>query len=233
MKIYQAFNQGQVPTISCINKSTVPLGNYTFPQLIATLQKFLDTIFVPVWGTPAILKVAKTAPKGTWQFIFFDDADQAGALGYHDLTSNGLPLSKIFVKTTIGDGENVSTTACHELAEMMVDPGINMWADTGSGTILYAYEMCDAVEALEFKIDGIPMSDFVYPSYFEGFRKAKSVQFDYLKKITKPFQILPGGYSIVQRDGQIQQLFGSRAKEKAFKHEDRRLHRSEYRKSYG
>jgi hypothetical protein len=225
--VMAAFNQGAVPTIACFNKATVPLG-VDFDKLIAALQKFLDTCFVPVWGTPA--KLIKTAKEqnGAWSIAFLDDADSPGALGYHDLTKNGLPLSKVFVKTTLEAGDKVSTTACHELAEMMIDPAANLWCDGPKGEI-YAYEMCDAVEAEEFLIDGIAMSDFVYPAYFEAFRKPKSVQFDYLKKVDRPFQILKDGYSIVRKGSKVTQIFGSKAKEKKFMHEDRREHRSEYR----
>jgi hypothetical protein len=63
------------------------------------------------------------APRPTdWQFIYFDDADTAGALGYHDLTHKGQAISKIFVKTTLAAKELVSVTACHELFEMVIDP---------------------------------------------------------------------------------------------------------------
>ena len=226
--IMAAFDHGQIPTINCINKATVSLG-VDFDKLIAALQKFLDHHFVPVWGTPAKLVNASRAKAGAWTMVFLDDADAAGALGYHDLTKNGLPLSKIFVKTTLGAGDKVSVTACHELAEMMVDPAINLWAD-GPDNTLYAYEMCDAVEDDEFLIDGIAMSDFVYPSYFEAFRKPKSTQFDYLKKVSRPFEILPGGYSLIRKGATIKQIFGSIKKERRFAREDRRLHRSEYRK---
>lgn len=225
--VMAAFNQGAVPTIACINKATVDLG-VDFDKLIAALQKFLDECFVPVWGTPAKLVKAKKPMPGAWTFIFLDDADAPGALGYHDLTKNGLPLSKIFVKTTLEIGDKVSVTACHELAEMMIDPAINLWSDGPQGT-LYAYEMCDAVEDEEFLMDGIAMSDFVYPSYFELFHKPKSVQFDYLKKVTKPFQILKGGYSIVRKGTKVTQVFGSKAKERKFLGEDRKEHRSQYR----
>src|SRR5947208_17151033 len=100
---------------------------------------------------------------------FLDDADVAHALGYHDLTPDGLPLSKVFVKTTLAVGQRVSVTACHELAEMLVDPAINL-CSTGPGNLLYAYETADAVEEVEFAIDGVAMSDFVYPARFDAFR---------------------------------------------------------------
>jgi hypothetical protein len=61
---------------------------------------------------------------------------------------------------------------------------------------LYAYEVCDACEAdaFSYAISGVSISDFVYPSWFESFRYPKSTQFDFRKKISKPFQLLKGGY---------------------------------------
>ena len=132
------------------------------------------------------------------------------------------------MKTTLAAGQQVSVTACHELAEMLVDPAINL-ASTGPGNVFYAYETADAVEEEEFLLDGIAMSDFVYPAWFEGFRKAGSAQFDYLKKVRRPFQILPGGYMPVFKNGRWTQVFGSRAKARRFAQEDRQGHRSTYR----
>ena len=225
--IMAAFDHGQIPTVACINKATVPLG-VDFNQLIAALQKFADTCFVPVWGTPAkLVKATNFLPKA-WAIVFLDDADAPGALGYHDLTPEGLPLSKVFVKTTLADGQKVSVTACHELCEMLVDPAINLCAQSPSG-VIYAYETADAVEEEEFVLDGVAMSDFVYPAWFEGFRKPNSVQFDYLKRVTKPYQILKGGYMPVIVKGKWTQIHGSAGKARHFANEDRRGHRSELR----
>src|SRR5207253_607227 len=92
-----AFGQGgQFPTIGCVNLATTPLG-VDFDKLIAALQKFLDEHFVPIWGYPAKLvkyPSVKAIPADQWQFLFMDDADVAGALGYHDLTKKGQPVSK-------------------------------------------------------------------------------------------------------------------------------------------
>jgi len=132
------------------------------------------------------------------------------------------------VKSTRAVGQKVSVTACHELAEMLVDPAINLCA-TGPGSVFYAYETADAVEEVEFTIRGIPMSDFVYPAWFEGFRKPNSAQFDYARKVKRPFQILPGGYMSVFKNGRWTQVFGSATKARRFRREDRRGHRSTYR----
>lgn len=223
-----AFDQGQIPTITCINSATVSLG-VDFGALVSALQKFVDQYFAPIWGTHAKLVQAPDFVAGAWAIVFLDDADVQGALGYHDLTPDGLPLSKVFVKTTIADGQKVSVTACHELAEMLVDPAINLWAEGENGT-LYAYEMSDAVEEVEFAIDGIAMSDFVFPAYFEAFRKPNTTRFDYARKVTRPLQLLPGGYAITRKGGKVSNIFGSAGKKKRFDREDRRWHRSHFRR---
>lgn len=224
-----AFNQGGTPTIAFVNLAKTPLG-VDLPALVAACQKALDEKFTPVWNTPAKLIVADKLPANAWGMLFIDNADEAGALGYHDLTPNGLPSSKVFVQTTIEAGESVSVTTSHELFEMLIDPGIQLWADGGNGT-LYAYEASDAVEETTFKLDGVELSNFVYPSFFEPFRKLGSVKFDQLGLVKRPLQTLKGGYQIVMKQGRQSQVFGSRRKEEHFRlREDRFLHRSYYRR---
>lgn len=228
--LHAAFNQGLVPTIACYNLAQTPLG-VDFDALIAAMQIYIDQHVAPVWGTPAKLVKTKKMRRGAWAMVFLDDADAPGALAYHDLTPDGLPLSKVFVKTTLDDGGLVSVSASHELVEMLVDPAINLYSTGPDDKLLYAYESADPVEELTFPVNGIAMSDFVYPSYFEVFRKPGSTKFDHLKAVKKPFQILKGGYQIIFKNGQSQQVFGSAAKKRRFQQEDRRGHRSETRKT--
>src|SRR5689334_3565529 len=178
---FAAFNQGVIPTIACfIDSSTVtPLG-VDFDKLIAAMQEYVDKHVAPVWGTPAKLVKSKDFIKDAWAVVFLDDADEPNALAYHDLTPAGLPLSKVFVRTTINNGDLVSVSASHELVEMLVDPAINLMTTGPDPKLVYAYESADPVEDLDFNVAGIPMSDFVYPSYFETFHKPGSVKFDHL-----------------------------------------------------
>jgi hypothetical protein len=133
---------------------------------------------------------------GDWWLVILDNSDQADALGYHDVTAEGLPLGKVFAKTTQQYGEKWSVTASHELLEMLADPEINLtvFLEEQKGGRLYAYEVCDACEADQFgySIDGVAVSDFVFPSWFESFRKHGP--FDHQNKIQKPLQLLKGGY---------------------------------------
>ncbi|MDG6997273.1 MAG: hypothetical protein JRN52_15250 [Nitrososphaerota archaeon] len=129
----------------------------------------------------------------------FDDTDQAGALGYHDLTVNGMPLAKVFAESDIKNGLSWTVTASHELLEMLGDPDIDLTVfvqSSNTSGVLYTYEVCDACESDSFGYDvnGILVSDFVFPAWFESFRGPGSVQFDQQNRISKPFEILQDGY---------------------------------------
>jgi hypothetical protein len=187
--------------VAVINGSTV-LSDDQVAAAVPALQTQVHRDFAPAWGVDAdvVFVPAKTKPPASaWWLAILDDSDQAGALGYHDLTNTGLPLSKVFAASDKQYGHSWTVTASHELLEMLADPDINLTVfvqtDAKAGT-LYAREVCDACEAdaLGYDIDGVTVSDFVYPAWFESFRKAKSTQFDQQKHITKPFELLAGGY---------------------------------------
>jgi hypothetical protein len=187
--------------ISIINSCTA-LTDAAIKAAVPALQTQVHRDFAPAWGVDADLtfvpKGGKPAPN-SWWLVILDNSDQAGALGYHDLTKDGMPLGKVFAGTDIAIGAKWTVTTSHELLEMLGDPDINLTVfvqQSNTKGTLYAYEVCDACEddGLGYDIDGVTVSDFVYPAWFESFRKANSTQFDYQKKITKPFQILKGGY---------------------------------------
>ena len=222
--------QSGLITIACVNKATVNL-DVPIDKLTRTLQTCFDQQFLPVWGYPVKLYNTDVARTSDWQLVYFDDAHGAGALGYHNLTQHGQPISKVFVKTTLANNELVSVAASHELFEMVIDPIANLWAED-NGTE-YAYEMCDPVEEDTFVFDEVQMSNFVHPSWFEPFKHPPGTKYDQLGLLSKPFSMTKGGYMIVKKNGKVAEVFGSKAKEERFAKEDRRGHRSEYRKRNG
>jgi hypothetical protein len=187
--------------IAVINRST-KVTDAQVQALVPALQTQVRRDFAPVWGVDADLAFVPShgspAP-GAWWLVVLDTSDQAGALGYHDLTKEGLPLGKVFAGSDIQDGYSWTATASHELLEMLGDPDINLTAAVESSNHapkFYAYEVCDACEADQYgyKIGDVLVSDFVYPAWFESFRKKGSTQFDFGKHLSKPLQLLPGGY---------------------------------------
>ena len=89
------------------------------------------------------------------------------------------------------------------------------------------------VEEDTFLVDGIEMSNFVHPAWFEPFKHPRGTKFDHLGLLEKPFSMTKGGYMIIKKKGKVSEVFGSKAKAKRFAQEDRRGHRSEYRKPKG
>jgi hypothetical protein len=187
--------------VAVINASTV-LTDQQVQNVVPALQKQVSEHFAPAWGVDAKLSFVPqntNPPSGSWWLVMLDDSDQAGALGYHDLTSEGLPMGKVFAGTDLKYGSQWTITASHELLEMLADPNINLTVfiqkDNNSGR-LYAYEVCDACEddSLGYKINNILVSDFVYPSWFEDFRTPNSTQFDYESHLSKPLELAAGGY---------------------------------------
>jgi hypothetical protein len=199
----QQISHAQLATIqiSVINESTV-LTDADVVPVVAALQQQVTNDFRPAWGTDAELKMV---PKGTqpingsWWLVILDDSDQAGALGYHDLTPDGLPMGKVFAASDLKAGTSWTVTASHELLEMLGDPDINLTVfvqnDNTTGT-LYAYEVCDACEddSFAYPIDNVLVSDFVYPAWFESFRARGTTQFDRMSQIQQPLELLKGGY---------------------------------------
>lgn len=196
-------NQVKTPSIqiAVINESTI-LADSDVAPVVAALQKQVSNDFRPFWGVDAELTIVATGgnpPTGSWWLVLLDDSDQANALGYHDLTTEGLPMGKVFAASDLKAGTLWSVTASHELLEMLGDPNINLTVfvqNSNTAGVLYAYEVCDACEddSYGYPIDSVTVSDFVYPSWFESFRAEGSTQFDRMNRIQTPFQLLTGGY---------------------------------------
>lgn len=184
--------------ISFINASTA-VEDALALQTMKDLQTQITRDFYPVWGRTAQLDFVgkgKSPAKGTWWLSLLDNSDQAGALGYHDLTSEGLPIGKAFIKTCEQYGASWTVDASHEMLEMLCDPDINLICADANGSTLYAYEVGDPVQddACGYMIEGTLASDFVYPPFFEPSRPANSARFSYGVHVHSPLRIAPGGY---------------------------------------
>lgn len=194
-----------IPVIAVSNESTV-LTDAQVQAVIAPLQRQVTEDFRGYWDADCTLEFlpkGQPLPAGWWQIVVLDNPDTANALGYHELTSQGTPLGKIFAKLDIQVGSSWTVTISHELLEMLADPWIN-WMAQGSDGQIYALEVSDAVEAdsLGYEIDGVLLSDFVTPAWFTP---TEADRVDFKKRISKPLEIAPGGYiSVLKLNGWTQ-----------------------------
>lgn len=164
------------------------------PAFAAQWNNDLASIW-PVVPSQFLFVPNNTQPApGSWWVVFLDDSDQANSLAYHDLTNEGLPLSKVFVKTIQADNASLSVGATHEVCEMAVDPWLNSAYQDPQGTF-WAGEVCDPVEddSYGYQINGILVTDFVTPNWF-GHKNAQAAV-DFKSHAQSAFQVLAKGYA--------------------------------------
>jgi hypothetical protein len=186
-----------MPQIAVINESTAVADAAVQGMLSAFGQQWNNDLR-PVWGVDEATFVwtpqGQPPPDGSWWLVFLDDSDQADALAYHDLTDQGLPISKVFVKTIAADKASLSVGASHELVEMAVDPWLNSAYQDPQG-VFWAGEIADPVEDDQYgyEIGGVLVTDFVTPNWFA--HANAQAQIDLQNHALKPFEVLTGGYA--------------------------------------
>jgi len=172
---------------------------------IASVQVQVHRDFAPYWRVEAdiaLLEDGERPPANAWWLVILDNSDVGAALGYHDLTSQRLPIGKVFVQSARMAGQDWTVSMSHEVLEMLSDPYcyLTVTGPTPSGPDLYAYENCDACQAeqSEYKIGDRLVSNFCLPAWFNPWQANTAGPFDFLNKINQPFGLLPGGYATVQ-----------------------------------
>ncbi|MET8270710.1 hypothetical protein [Streptomyces sp. NPDC005096] len=154
-------------------------------------------------------------PPGAYVIGVFDDSDQAGALGWHAKDGDAV-CDKVFASPVLDSGGtalegelSVSAVLSHEVLEAYLDPRVQLWASDADGA-MWANEVCDPVEdsAYEVKVGGrkVSVSNWVTQAWFDS--KPSGEEYDYMGKLSGPFEIAQGGYAVKYADGQVQQVYG-------------------------
>jgi hypothetical protein len=131
------------------------------------------------------------------------DADLAGE---HYKDFRGVPAGAVYLDISEKLEEDWTVTLSHEALEMIADPQTNLVVQgphpvQRNRQVFHWFEVCDAVQAQSYKIDGIDVSDFVLPLYFtpNGERGARNNFMGALQhgkqliKLTS-FNVAHGGY---------------------------------------
>ena len=160
--------------------------------------------FQPIWNiaaTVTALADPDAIEPGVWPIFVVQDTEEAGAAGLH-LTDHQQPFALVEA------GPTWSLTASHECLEMLVDPSGN-WLVSSAGIGIvngdvqdlsgakfeYLVEVADPSEdpANAYMVDDVLVSDFYTPRFFDP-TLASGVRYSFTGKVTRPRQILPGGY---------------------------------------
>ena len=186
-----------MPHIAVINRSTVVTAR-AVDAMVRAFEKQWARDLRPIWGVDeasfTVVRPGREPRRGAWWLVFLDDTHQARRLAYHDLTSEGRPISKVFARTLLRRNASVSVGASHELCEMAVDPWLN-GAYQDDNEVFWAGEICDPVQGdrYSYRIGGTSVSDFVTPEWFGHAHRGARV--DFTRHAKRSFHVLPGGYA--------------------------------------
>jgi hypothetical protein len=199
--------------ITVINHTADKLSDEEVQVAIRAINRQIADDFEPYWSLGATLRLEgkSGAPKtnsiadmrGDAIVYLWNEVDVPGALGYHDRNNRGIPYGFVFTELSKEIGEPWSVTLSHEALELIADPEVNLLVQgphpaDPERAVFHWYEMCDAVQAETYDIDGVEVSNFVLPLYFTGEAELGGRN-DFLGrsrngKTLQSFGINPGGY---------------------------------------
>jgi hypothetical protein len=202
--------------ISIVNHSNGEVQDEELQVAIRAINRQIREDFAPYWGISATLRlegrsvntpdaVQVSDMRGDAVLYLWDKADVPGALGYHFQNNRGIPFGFVFTDLAKQLGEPWTVTLSHEALELLGDPETNLLVmgphPTDDRDVFHWYEMCDAVQAESYEIDGLSLSNFLLPLYFTGTRDVDEVgaRNDFLSRsyagqTLNSFGINPGGY---------------------------------------
>ena len=132
-----------------------------------------------------------------------DGVNSLGATGWHLANYGDIPYGIVFLGLCAKIKEAWSITLSHEALELVGDPMCNLLVQGNDPLdrrrrVFHLFEMCDAVQAESYSIEGVALSNFVLPSYFSlGEQPGRRNDFlgrSYKGKTLESFGMNPGGY---------------------------------------
>lgn len=222
-------NSRSNPVIYVRNETRGFLKDAEITSLIPAVQRQVTHHFEPVWGIGARLVFARgRVPRDAYQIVVYEEATDAADkdfIGYH-FSPDGYPVAGIYARDDIKEDGTISETLSHEVLEMLVDPACNLYAHRSAGVgrpeRIYFYEVCDPVQCVSYKVDGVKVCNFVYPSWFEDNWAPGSRRFDHRGALDGPFQILPGCYAeVYEAKRGAMTIWGSNRRERRGRHRDK------------
>jgi hypothetical protein len=200
--------------ISIINHTNGKLSDEEVQQAIRAVNRQIREDFEPYWSMGAALRLegkagAQPEPqeaadlRGDAIIYLWDEVNVPSALGYHAANNRGIPFGFVFTDLVAEIGEPWTVTLSHEALELIADPEVNLLVKgphpaAPTRDVFHWYEMCDAIQAETYEVDGIDVSNFVLPLYFTGGEETGGrndfLGRQYSGKTLRSFGVNPGGY---------------------------------------
>src|SRR5215210_8811420 len=172
--------------ISVVNHSNGQVTDEELQTAIRAINRQINEDFAPYWSLPATLrlegrsseepdKVQVPDMRGDAVLYLWDEVDVDDALGYHFQNFRGIPFGFVFTTLAQSLGEPWTVTLSHEALELIGDPQTNLLVMgphpmDEDRDVFHWFEMCDAVQAETYEIDGsrCPISSSRFTSRGRG-----------------------------------------------------------------
>jgi hypothetical protein len=198
---------------------TREISDRLFLQAAAAIQKQVTRDFAPFWGLPATVDAfadLRSVPSDYHPVIIFDDSQElVGQLEFaigEQYTAElvdefergrltGLHLNAYTRQpfALVAATDAWSVTLSHEVLEMVTDPYGNRLVAAAhpilrrEERVKYLLEICDPCQAVWYPVNGVPVSDFYGPRYFDPVGPDQG-RYSFTGEIREPLEILEGGY---------------------------------------
>ena len=203
-------------------------------RVAAAVQKQVTRDFYPLWGlraTVAAFGELEDVPSDYHPVVVFGDPDELlGRLELEIGDVNAARLSEQFEGGRLGGihlnaftrqpfalivaSDGWSVTASHETLEMIADPfGNRLIAATHpinrDERVKYLLEVCDPCQTVWYPVNGVEVSDFYTPRYFDPVHNPAAI-YSFTGALSKPLDILEDCYLswIDPNDSGLYQLQG-------------------------
>jgi hypothetical protein len=204
----------EIMMISVVNRTGGAVSDEELLRVIRAVNRQVRDDFEPSWGMGATLRLEGETGR-RWSpddlvelrgdaILFLEKLVPTSDVdGYHEANVAGIPYGVVQVDLAAELEEPWSVTFSHEVLELIADPQSNLLVagpEPGPGRrrVLFWYEVCDAVQAETYEIDGVGVSNFVLPLYFtEGHEIGGRNDFlgrRHGKHPLRSFGVNPGGY---------------------------------------
>jgi hypothetical protein len=197
---------------------TSDISTRSLLQAAAAVQKQITRDFTPFWGLRATVDVFEdlaSVPSDYHPVVVFGDPDElVGRLDFaiggeyaaqliddfeRDRLS-GLHLNAFTRQpfALVAASDAWSVTVSHEVLELLADPFGNRLIAAAHPLdrrqrVKYLLEVCDPCQGIWYPVNGVPVSDFYTPRYFDPVA-VDGTRCSFTGALESPLQILEGGY---------------------------------------
>jgi hypothetical protein len=197
---------------------TSAVSTRSLMQAAAAVQKQITRDFTPFWGLRATVDAfedLESVPSDYHPVVIFGDPGElVGRLEFAigaEYTAqlvddferdqlSGLHLNAFTRQpfALVAASDTWSVTLSHEVLELIADPFGNRLIAAAHPLdsrqrVKYLLEVCDPCQGMWYPVNGVPVSDFYTPRYFDPVRVDRS-RYSFTGALEFPLQILDGGY---------------------------------------